>query len=145
MNADFFEAVRRIVEQGAARRVPGAGLDLKDEIAGVDSPDLRPVGGLFLTPGPHSKIWTAHWNHVRGAEYYEIQTNPDPSVPWQWSEIASVEDLSAVVRQSPTNRSLWVRVRAVNSWRRGPWGDPVSVSSISWPEEAGEDDSRQAA
>jgi hypothetical protein len=145
MNAEFFEAMRRVVEQGAARRIPGAGLDLKDEIAGIDSPDLKPVSGLFLSPGPSEKIWTAHWDYVRGAEYYEVQTNPNPARSWGWSESSRVEDLSAVVRRSPTDRRLWVRVRAVNAWRRGPWSDPISVSDAARADQTAESGIAEAA
>ncbi len=126
MNTQNMNAVQQSVNSApGSGRFAGPGLRLASAALAVTGR----VGDLASLYNPFAHGWDLHWRATPGAEFYEVQTNPNPAVATQWAAAGNAEGTRTVLLATAPAQRPWVRVRAVGAAGPGAWSDPIQVSA----------------
>lgn len=110
--------------QGDEAKIKSAGLDVRT--------DARPVGelpaphGLTVSVGDDEGELDLHWDRVKGAASYTIETTPDPAQVSGWQQAGVVTKSSHTLAGLTSGHKVSVRVAAIGAAGKSPWSDPVA-------------------
>ena len=106
------------------------------DVAVIESAGLTPASkptpigeliapqGLAVTSGDDAGELDSHWDKVRGAKSYILQTNSvDPLQESNWKEFMLPTKSSAALKGLTSGTRYWIRVAAVGAAGRSGWSD----------------------
>lgn len=109
---------------GDEAKIKSAGLDTRAE--------ARPVGtlsaphGLTVTVGDSDGELDVHWDRIRGAVSYTIETTEDPAQSTGWKQAGIVTRSSHTLTGLVSGHKVSVRVAAIGAAGQSPFSDPVA-------------------
>ena len=113
------------ISGGDRTKIESAGMSVR-----ANNTPLGPmpqVLNLILEASEFEGALEAHWDPVRGAASYELQTSVDPVTGSSWA-FKDISSSSAIHLNTFTSGDkMWVRVRAIGAEsNKGPWSDPAA-------------------
>jgi hypothetical protein len=105
-------------------KIQSAGMDVKATPAPIGVPNMP--SNLSLTASDADGQLDVHWDRVRGAKSYEIQTSPDPITLTSWQNRSSVTKSAAILAGLTSGTKVWVHIRAIGASGPGAWSDPAT-------------------
>jgi hypothetical protein len=110
--------------QGDEAKIKSAGLDVRAERRPVG--ELPAVQGLTVSVGDSDGELDLHWDRVKGAASYTIETTEDAAQASGWKQAGIVTRSSHTLTGLVSGHKINVRVAAIGTAGQGPWSDPVA-------------------
>ena len=112
------------MSQGDEAKIKSAGLDVRSERRPVG--DLPAVHGLTVSVGDSEGELDLHWDRVKGAISYTVESTEDAAQASGWKHAAVVTRSSYTLTGLVSGHKISVRVAAIGTAGQSPWSDPVA-------------------